>query len=359
MQSARVLVVDANDRDSALMLGMLRNWHMRPTWADTTDGAVRALQQAAADNDPFHAILLDTLTVRPGSADEQAFDTALPELPPVIRLAAVGAQPASDGASTFHGILNKPLMQSELLDALMVKLGAGSVSAQTVPGIVALAPGHGLQILLAEDNPVNQMLALRLLERIGHHTTLVDNGRDAVEAVASGSFDAILMDLQMPEMSGFEATQRIREREAQRQRYTPIVAMTAHAMQGDRERCLAAGMDGYVSKPTAAGTCRGVDPGHRHGHRAVDGVRERSPSRNGAAAARVRPPIGAIQSGERRGAVASDRRDHAELVSRTDRGHAPGAGRRRSRPAVRHCAQLEGIGREFRSGTHYAGGQSP
>ncbi len=249
MQSARVLVVDASDSDAALMLGMLRSWQMQPTWTDTTDGAVRALQQAAADNDPFRAILLDTLTVRPDSVDEQAFDASLPELPPVIRLAAVGAQPAVDDSGTRHSILNKPLMQSELLDALMAKLGAGSGSAQTLPEIVAPAPGRGLRILLAEDNPVNQILALRLLERIGHHTTLVENGRDAVEAVADGSFDVILMDLQMPEMSGFEATQRIREREAQRQRYTPIIAMTAHAMQGDRERCLAAGMDGYVAKP--------------------------------------------------------------------------------------------------------------
>ncbi|MBK8338138.1 MAG: PAS domain S-box protein [Sterolibacteriaceae bacterium] len=249
VQSARVLVVDANGSDTALTLGMLQSWQMRPVCAGTPQQAVTAMQQAAAEGDPFRAILLDTLTVRPGSLEARDFDAALPELPPVILLAAAGTQPAGDGTGTGHGILTKPLMQSELFDALMLVLGAGAGPAQALPGIVALAPGQGLRILLAEDNPVNQILALRLLERIGHRTTLVGNGRDAVDAVRSGSFDVILMDLQMPEMSGFEATQRIRELEAQRQLYTPIVAMTAHAMQGDRERCLAAGMDGYVSKP--------------------------------------------------------------------------------------------------------------
>jgi CheY-like chemotaxis protein len=110
-------------------------------------------------------------------------------------------------------------------------------------------PGQLLRILLAEDNPVNQKLARFAIEKMGHSIVMVNNGIRAVETSASGQFDLILMDLQMPEMDGFEATARIREAERSAGRHTPIVAMTAHAMHGDREQCLRAGMDDYISKP--------------------------------------------------------------------------------------------------------------
>ena len=106
-----------------------------------------------------------------------------------------------------------------------------------------------LQILLAEDNAVNQVLAVRLLERRGYLVTVVGNGRAAVEALSKQTFDAILMDVQMPEMNGFEATAAIRENERRSGKHIPILAMTAHALKGDQERCLAAGMDGYIAKP--------------------------------------------------------------------------------------------------------------
>ena len=111
------------------------------------------------------------------------------------------------------------------------------------------AGGHGLRILLAEDNPVNQRLALRLLEKMGHRITLVDNGQDALERTTAGAFDLVLMDVQMPELDGLTATRRIRQWEAANGGHVPIIAMTARAMQGDRERCLEAGMDDYLSKP--------------------------------------------------------------------------------------------------------------
>ncbi len=112
-----------------------------------------------------------------------------------------------------------------------------------------MATAGSLSILLAEDNAVNQRLAQRMIEKMGHSVMVVDNGRKAVEAALHQTFDVILMDLQMPEMDGFEATACIREAQTAAHRYTPIVAVTAHAMAGDREQCLRAGMDHYIAKP--------------------------------------------------------------------------------------------------------------
>src|SRR5262249_4603239 len=114
------------------------------------------------------------------------------------------------------------------------------------------APRSTLRILLAEDNPFNQKLAQGLLTKEGHSLVVVNNGAEAVAALDRDAYDLVLMDVQMPEMDGFQATRLIRQREAERGRRTPILAMTAYAMKGDRERCLAAGMDGYVSKPIRA-----------------------------------------------------------------------------------------------------------
>jgi CheY-like chemotaxis protein len=147
--------------------------------------------------------------------------------------------------------LVKPVTQSELHGALLRVLHPnGSRGTQARPS--PPAPGRTLRVLLAEDNPVNQKLAVRLLEKRGHTVILVENGREAVARHASESFDVILMDVQMPGMDGFEATAAIREQERIRGSFTPIIALTAHAMTGDRDRCLRAGMDEYLSKPIQA-----------------------------------------------------------------------------------------------------------
>jgi CheY-like chemotaxis protein len=117
--------------------------------------------------------------------------------------------------------------------------------------IIPNAPVVSLRILLAEDNQVNQTVAVRILEKMGHSVVVANNGNEALSLLAQKSFDLVLMDIQMPEMDGFTATKRIREAEVQSRSHMPIIAMTAHAMKGDRERCLEAGMDGYVSKPVA------------------------------------------------------------------------------------------------------------
>ena len=151
--------------------------------------------------------------------------------------------------------LTKPIGQSELLDAILLALGVHAVEDGLIeaPASIKNKPkARRLNILLAEDNPVNQKLAVRLLEKEGHKVVLATTGREALNAWEQGSppgFDIALMDIQMPEMDGMEATAAIREREKSSGRHLPIIAMTAHAMRGDRERCLAGGMDGYISKP--------------------------------------------------------------------------------------------------------------
>jgi len=153
------------------------------------------------------------------------------------------------------GCITKPCGQTELLDALLGVVGRNRSAERT-----ALAPPRSfeeevkaLRILLAEDNVVNQKLASRLLEKSGHTVVAAGNGREALERLDAESFDLILMDVQMPDIDGFEATATIRKREKATGAHLPIIAMTAHAMQGDRELCLAAGMDGYVSKPINPG----------------------------------------------------------------------------------------------------------
>jgi CheY-like chemotaxis protein/HPt (histidine-containing phosphotransfer) domain-containing protein len=151
------------------------------------------------------------------------------------------------------GWLSKPITQSELLDAILIavsrdKEDGGSPDAQTQVPETGDA-GSGLRILVAEDNPINRAVATGILQKQGHILVHAANGCEAVQAFSDGAFDLILMDIQMPEMDGFEATRQIRELEKLTGGHIRIVAMTAHAMAGDRERCLAAGMDDYVSKP--------------------------------------------------------------------------------------------------------------
>jgi two-component system, sensor histidine kinase and response regulator len=154
----------------------------------------------------------------------------------------------------LEGYLTKPVSQAELLDAVLRV--AGSKRPEAKPGLVTRhsvrEEGRLLRILLAEDNVVNQLLATRLLERQGQDVVTVGSGRAALERLKRETFDLILMDVQMQEMDGFEATAVIRKEEESTGKHLPIVAMTAHAMEGDRARCLAAGMDGYIAKPIHA-----------------------------------------------------------------------------------------------------------
>jgi two-component system, sensor histidine kinase and response regulator len=174
----------------------------------------------------------------------------------VIVLLSTGQQ--SESARCQHlgvdACLTKPVSQAELFEAISRVLGASpSKSDAPEPIRRQIVPkATRLRVLLAEDNAVNQKIACRFLEKEGHHVTLASDGRQALAAIERENFDVVLMDVQMPEMDGFEATAAIRALERDTGKHLPIIAMTAHAMAGDRERCLAAGMDNYIAKPINA-----------------------------------------------------------------------------------------------------------
>ena len=180
----------------------------------------------------------------------RAIDKALP----MVLFTSLGRREAeAESAGLFKATLAKPLRQSHLFDTLMSLLATdaalrpvATVKPKMDPGMAAR---HPLRILLAEDNVVNQKLALRLLQQMGYRADLASNGIEAIECVARQPYDVVLMDVQMPEMDGLEASRRIMARWADTAQRPRIVAMTANAMQGDREECLAAGMDDYVTKP--------------------------------------------------------------------------------------------------------------
>jgi CheY-like chemotaxis protein len=175
-----------------------------------------------------------------------------PELPLVL-FSSLGRREAGDTEGLFNAYLSKPLRQSQLFDTLAGLLAHDAVPpAAVAQGKTAMDAGmaarHPLRVLLAEDNVVNQKLALRLLQQMGYRADLASNGIEAIECIERQPYDVVLMDVQMPEMDGLEAARRITQRWNIRER-PRIVAMTANAMQGDREDCIAAGMDDYVTKP--------------------------------------------------------------------------------------------------------------
>jgi signal transduction histidine kinase/CheY-like chemotaxis protein len=253
-----VLVVDDNETNRRILVEMLSGWGMRPVAADTGAAALVALQSAMRSGRPFPVVLLDGMM--PGM-DGYTLAERIREQPygadvALMMLSSAGrAERAEQSAKArIARSLTKPVKQSVLLDAIMETLDVGVEPAEGAP---AAAEGtgegvHALRILLAEDGVVNQKVAVSLLERRGHSVHVVNNGSEALAALDGDGFDLVLMDVQMPEMDGFETTARIRERERESGDHLPIVAMTAHAMKGDRERCLEAGMDDYLSKPIRA-----------------------------------------------------------------------------------------------------------
>ena len=257
----RVLVVDDNATNRRILEEMLVNWRMKPTTTADAASALDALRRGVADKRRFDVVVSDC-----HMPDVDGFMLARriqrePRLrrTPIVMLTSAG-RPEEVTRCRRLGLaayLVKPVKQSDLLDTFVTLFGA-SARRPRRPGSAKPPPRsrRALRVLVAEDNLVNRKLVTTLLQKRGHDVTAVENGRAAVQAIDQAGpqgFDLVLMDVQMPEMSGFEATQAIRDRERTTRRHVPIVALTAHAMQGDRERCLAAGMDGYMSKPVDGG----------------------------------------------------------------------------------------------------------
>jgi two-component system sensor histidine kinase/response regulator len=259
-----ILVVDDNATNQWILRDVLIGWGMRPTVVDSGDWAIKALQSSLRSREPFVAVLLDYQM--PGMNGLQVVQRIrqLPEFKNVAIMMLSSVGQAGDALRFAElGVaasLTKPVRQSVLQKALLAALAAHDRPEEATAVAHAAADasmrgGARARVLLAEDNPINRRLVTALLEKRGHPVVTVDNGRSAVEAVASAvaegtePFQVVLMDLQMPELDGLEATAAIRNAELGTGQHIPIVALTAHAMKGDRERCLAAGMDAYLSKP--------------------------------------------------------------------------------------------------------------
>jgi len=251
-----VLVVDDNATNRRILHEILTSWNMQPTVVAGGREALAALDQARRAGSPFALVLLDGMMPEIDGFELAARIKEQPDLVGAALMMLSSADRKEDAARCrqlgVSAYLVKPVRQSDLLDAIMNTLSAQGLPEWRSRVAVRPAPSRAerrLRLLLAEDNIVNQRVAVRLLEKRGHDVVVVNTGRQAVAAVAEQSFDAVLMDVQMPEMDGFESTAVIRQREQTTGGRIPIIAMTAHAMKGDRERCLEAGMDGYISKP--------------------------------------------------------------------------------------------------------------
>ena len=258
LRGVKVLVVDDNRTNRRILEGMLRRWEMKSGSVEGGEEALAELSAARAAGDGYGLIVTDmhmpnmdgfALVERIRQRPELATAT-------IMMLTSAGHRGDAErcrglGVSAY---LLKPIRQSELREAIARILGAreqkGAIPLVTRYSLQdARDPAEVLRVLIVEDNLVNQRLATRMLEKRGHRVVVAANGLQALEALDKDAFDLILMDVQMPEMGGMEATAKIREKETRTGKHQPVIALTAHAMKGDQERCLTAGMDGYLAKP--------------------------------------------------------------------------------------------------------------
>ena len=256
LEGVAVLVVDDNLTNRRILEKTLRHWKMKPTVVDSALEALEALQKAHQQGAPFRLMLTDCMM--PDMDGFELIDNINqhPEIftPTIILLTSAGerGEAAKCQMLGVAAYLVKPVSQSVLLltIAKVLQIPSGAAERKSLVTRPSIRESKKrLRILLAEDNPVNQKLATKLFEKMGHSVAVAEDGKKALEAMTQGVFDLVMMDIQMPVMDGFEATKIIRNQEQRTGTHVPIVAMTAHAMKGDRERCLASGMDGYVSKP--------------------------------------------------------------------------------------------------------------
>jgi signal transduction histidine kinase/DNA-binding response OmpR family regulator len=255
VRDTKVLVVDDNDANLRILDVVLKSWGMHPTPAYGAKEALGLLRQARNAGDPFRLVLTDVHMPEASGfslVEEMRRDPELGET--VIMMLTSGDHPgdvARCDELDVAGYLIKPIRQSELLESIMLALGVTTPEDEHPEQPLDDVPsGIGqLQVLLVEDSLVNQKLAVAVLNRHGHEVFIANNGLEALAALETRNFDLLLMDVQMPEMDGLQATREIRAAEQGTGRHVPIIAMTAHALKEDRQRCLTAGMDEYVTKP--------------------------------------------------------------------------------------------------------------
>ncbi|WP_397545958.1 two-component regulator propeller domain-containing protein [Rhodothermus marinus] len=271
LKDIRVLIVDDNETNREILRRQTLGWDMVPTLARSGAEALELMRAAARQGHPFELAILDMMMpemdgIMLARAIKQ--DPALAATPLILLSSYLFTREdhRTMDETLFAAVLSKPTRQSYLFNTLVSVLQqvrpvtspareaqreaspAATDTKAAPPSSAPRSSGRG-HLLLAEDNPVNQKVALYHLERLGYTCDVVSDGKQAVEAALRGGYDAILMDVHMPVMDGFEATAQIREREAEQGRHTPIIAMTANALRGERERCLEAGMDDYIAKP--------------------------------------------------------------------------------------------------------------
>lgn len=252
LSRVRVLVVEDNASNRSILEQVLKTWGIDVDVAASTSEALRQLHEAARLIKPYQLVVVDSrMPGKDGFDLLEEIRRSLPNRPATVMMLTSDDYYSSVRRARELGVaahLLKPVRPFELL---------GSIRQALVPGTPVASPLleddepaiNPLKVLLAEDNLVNQRLAVRMLEKMGHRVTVAQTGREVLETLRSENFDLVLMDVQMPEMDGFEAAREIRNGELERHEHMPVIAMTAHAMKGDREDCLQAGMDDYVAKP--------------------------------------------------------------------------------------------------------------
>jgi two-component system sensor histidine kinase/response regulator len=277
LERSSVLVAEGKPKSRNVYEELFRYWRMASTVCEDLPSALSLVKGAVAKGHPFDLFILDAALFHEksqGSLEEILSDTELNL--PVIFVLPPGVKTRHVDACRFAGVsfcLTKPITPSDMMDAVLRAHGLDlEVPKKGEEGPPMLShKAFSINILLAEDNPVNQKLAMRVLEKMGHRVTVVGNGRDAFETLRKAAYDVVLMDVQMPVMDGLTATAMIREAETETGGHVPIIAMTANAMQGDRERCLEAGMDDYLPKPIRFQDLADVLQKHSNASKSNDG----------------------------------------------------------------------------------------
>jgi two-component system, sensor histidine kinase and response regulator len=253
-----VLLVDDNATNRRILIDLTKGWGMKPEAVESGTAALETMKQADINGHGFKLAIIDSNMPGMSGFELAAQIKQDPHMAGAMIMMLTSAGRRGDAARCrklgIVAYLLKPIRKSELLAAILTVLGRKS--SGSTPDLITRysirEASRKLRILVAEDNPVNQAVVLRMLEKMGHTVNIARNGQEAVSFTEAETFDLVFMDVQMPEMDGLTATRSIREREKPTGSHTPIIAMTAHAMKGDKERCLEAGMDGYISKPASS-----------------------------------------------------------------------------------------------------------